>query len=574
MIKKVTSVMLAAALSLGTFGVLAGCGEIISEEIDETKSQLYVGNYDGGVGTQWLYDAADRFEEMFATTRFEPGTDKVVVEVHVTPDKRNFHGDSLLNNMASSENQVFFTERASYETYATSGALVDLSDIIDEPLTAFGEEESIADKLDDTMLDYLTLNGGVYSLPHYRLLAGIQYNVDLFEDYGFYFAEDGDYVRPGSTDAEDPRGTGPDGIDGTVDDGLPATYDQFFELCGYMVRRGVTPFIWTGENKAQYTGLLYWALYADYEGRDKLMPNFTFDGTVVNDIVSGFDNDGNPTLTSVDITPQNGYNLYQQAGRYYALSFLERILDNEYDDDKADSLTFTHLNAQTEFVARWHDGRTDANLGKNERPIAMLLDGNWWYNEADLNSSQGFGEAVNVFGESAAKENRRFAMMPLPKVSADLVGKQPFTLVEQYPSSVLISSYTTSDPNILALAKLFVQFCCTDQELQYFTAETGIPKSYNYTMPQELLDDMTYYGQNVWTYNSTGTVVLPYSSSELYRNNVSSLWYAYDWEAVVGTSPYSYPVDALRSGVSARDYFLGMAVSQNDWNNSYSGSFN
>ena len=187
MIKKVASIMLAAALSLGTFGVLAGCGEVISGEIDETKSQLYVGNYDGGVGTQWLYDAADRFEEMFATTEFEPGTGKVGVEVHVTPDKRNFHGDSLLNNMASSENQIFFTERASYETYATSGALVDLSDIVNEPLTAFGEEESIADKLDDTMIDYLTLNGGIYTLPHYRLLAGIQYNVDLFEYYGFYY---------------------------------------------------------------------------------------------------------------------------------------------------------------------------------------------------------------------------------------------------------------------------------------------------------------------------------------------------------------------------------------------------
>lgn len=301
------------------------------------------------------------------------------------------------------------------------------------------------------------------------------------------------------------------------------------------------------------------------------MPNFAFEGTV-DDIVTGFDADGTPILKSVEITPENGYELYQQVGRYYALSFFEKVLDERYDDNSASSLTFSHLNAQTEFVARWHDGRTDANLGSNEKPIAMLLEGNWWYNEADLNVTEGFGEAVNVFGESAAKENRRFAIMPLPKVSEDLIGT-PYTLVEQYPSSVLISAYTTSDPNILALAKLFVQFCCTDQELQYFTAETGIPKSYNYDMPQELLDEMTYYGQNVWTYNSTGEVVLPYSSSELYRNNVSSLWYAYDWEAIVGTSTYSYPVDALRNGISARDYFLGMAVSQSDWNNSYSGSF-
>ena len=246
MIKKVASIMLAAALSLGTFGVLAGCGEVISGEIDETKSQLYVGNYDGGVGTQWLYDAADRFEEMFATTEFEPGTGKVGVEVHVDPNKRNYHGSSLLNNMASSTDHVFFTQSIQYGTYATSGALVDLSDIAYQPLTQFGEEESSADKIDPAMLDYLDLDGAIYSLPHYRLFTGIQYNVDLFEYYGFYFNEEGDFVRPGSTDAEDPRGTGPDGIDGTVDDGLPATYDQFFELCGYMIERGVTPMIWSG----------------------------------------------------------------------------------------------------------------------------------------------------------------------------------------------------------------------------------------------------------------------------------------------------------------------------------------
>ena len=315
---------------------------------------------------------------------------------------------------------------------------------------------------------------------------------------------------------------------------------------------------------------MYWSLYADYEGKEGLMPNFAFEGTV-DDIVTGFDADGTPILKSVEITPENGYELYQQVGRYYALSFFEKVLDERYDDNSASSLTFSHLNAQTEFVARWHDGRTDANLGSNEKPIAMLLEGNWWYNEADLNVTEGFGEAVNVFGESAAKENRRFAIMPLPKASEDLIGT-PYTFAELF-SNVVINAYTTSDPNILALAKLFVQFCCTDAEMQYFTAETDMPKSYDYEMPQELLDEMTYYGQNVWMYNKAGSVVMPYSGCELYRNNVSSFWYTYNWESVVGTQTYAYPVDALREGVTAKDYFLGMAISQSDWNNAYSKDF-
>ncbi len=583
MVKKIAGITLAAALAAGSMYGFAGCGEVISQSVDETKTQLYVGNYDGGVGTQWLYDAADRFEEMFADYEFEPGSGKVGVEVIVTPDKTNFHGDSLLNNMASSENQVFFTERANYETYATSGAVADISDILDDSLEEFGDTGTIADKLDEEWASYLDLNGKVYALPHYRLFTGIQYNVDMFEYYGFYFAADGGFVRPGSTAEEDARSAGPDGEERTPDDGLPATYDEFFELCDYMLERNVTPVIWTGENKAQYTGFLYWALYADYEGKDKLMPNFTFTGSV-DDIVTQASLDaGDPSALAtetVSMKPEDGWQLRRQLGRYYALSFLERLVDEQridgtatgstYYDGQSTAGTFSHLAAQTEFVSRWHNGELDPDMNTSTtRPVAMLLDGNWWQNEADLNPTQGFGEAVNVFGETAGKENRRFAVMPMPKAEGKEAGT--YTLVEQYPSSVFINSYTTQDENMLNLAKMFVKFICTESELQYFTAETGVPKSLNYTMPENLLSQMTYYEQNVWYYNTHADVVLPYSDSNLYRNNASTLWYAYDWE----TDTENIPVDALRGGMSAYDYFKGMAeaMSQDDWNNTYSGSF-
>ena len=149
--------------------------------------------------------------------------------------------------------------------------------------------------------------------------------------------------------------------------------------------------------------------------------------------------------------------------------------------------------------------------------------------------------------------------------------EQMYTTTEFEPGTGKVGVEVVVDPNILALAKLFVRFLCTDAEMQYFTAETDMPKSYD--MPQELLDEMTYYGRNVWAYNKSGSVIMPYSSSELYRNNVSSLWYTYDWESVVGTQTYAYPVDALRSGVSAKNYFLGMAVSKEAWDNAYSKDF-
>ncbi len=575
MFRKCVNVLLSAVLLAGAFASFSGCGEVISRPIDETKTQLYIGNYDGGVGTQWLRNAAERFEEKYKDTEFEPGTGKKGVEVVITPDKTDYHGVNLLTKLASVPEQIIFTEYVDYDKYAVSGSVVDVSDIFSEPLSEFGETESISDKTDPAVAEYLNMNGKYYAIPHYRLLTGIQYNIDLFEDYGFYFNADGTgFVAPGTTAEEQARSKGPDGktgvidgVDYSLDDGLPATYDEFFRLCDYMYENSVMPMIWTGEHRAQYSGYLGWALYADYEGKGRFMPNFTFSGKV-DDIVTSF-NGSTPVTRSETITPEKGYLLRQQAGRYYALCFMEKLIKSGYCDTKSFSLTFSHIAAQTEFVSRWCDGVKDANLAASVWPVAMLVDGNWWENEATLNPSEGFNLAETIFGESGKRENRRFGMMPLPKATADQV-EQPYSLAETNTSYALINAYTTQDEEILKLAKLFVKFCCTDQELQYFTAETGVPKGLSYEMPEELLQEMTVYEQSVWNINANAEIITPYSSSSLYRNNASTLRYGYDWT----TSAYNIPADAFHDNkITALQYFLDMEMSQADWNNTYSNNF-
>lgn len=575
MLKKFAAVIMAAVTALGTMSLFSACGERIGEPIDETKTQLYIGNYDGGVGTQWLYEAASRFEEKYKDFEFEPGTGKKGVEVKINPDKTTFHGGNILMKLPSVKEQIVFTEQVDYDVFASSGSLADVSDIFKDPLSDFGETESIYDKTDPAIREYLNFNGKVYAVPHYRLLTGLQYNVDLFEDYGFYFNADASgFVSPGTTAEEETRSKGPDGktgvidgIDYSYDDGLPATYDEFFRLCEYMYDNSVMPLIWTGQNRAQYAGGLTWSLYADYEGREKFMKNFNFSGDV-DDIVTSFDN-GKPVLKTETITPEKGYLLRQQVGRYYALDFMERLVKGGYCDPKSFSLTFSHLMAQTEFVSRWCDGVKDANLPSDTWPIAMLDDGNWWENEASLNVSEGFGLAETIFGEAGKKENRRFAMMPLPKVSKDQVGEK-FSLAETNTSYAFINAYTTKDENILKLAKLFIQFCSTDQEMQYFTAKTGVPKGLSYEMPEEYLNKMTYYQQSVWYINSIADVICPYSSAKIYRNNASSLRFGTDWM----TPTFNIAVDAFHENkIDAIGFFNGMAMSEADWKNKYSKDF-
>lgn len=48
---KVSTVAMCACL---TFSALAGCGRPSEEGYDDAKTQLFVYNYNGGVGTDWL----------------------------------------------------------------------------------------------------------------------------------------------------------------------------------------------------------------------------------------------------------------------------------------------------------------------------------------------------------------------------------------------------------------------------------------------------------------------------------------------------------------------------------------
>ena len=49
------------------------------EEIDETKTQLRIEYFNGGVGSEWLTKVAERFEAEYANEPFEEG--KLGVEI-------------------------------------------------------------------------------------------------------------------------------------------------------------------------------------------------------------------------------------------------------------------------------------------------------------------------------------------------------------------------------------------------------------------------------------------------------------------------------------------------------------
>ena len=77
--KKGLITVLAAAMAIASMTTLVGCGPR-GEQIDATKTQLHVSNYDGGFGTEWLYAAKDRFTELVKDVSFESGKTGVQIQ--------------------------------------------------------------------------------------------------------------------------------------------------------------------------------------------------------------------------------------------------------------------------------------------------------------------------------------------------------------------------------------------------------------------------------------------------------------------------------------------------------------
>ena len=548
--KKWIAMCLSMAFVLGLFG----CGEgdpdgRPPETINTDQTQLYVSNYDGGYGTEWLYAIKDRFEADYAETSFEEGKKGVQIVIHA--DKDGYAGSDLFNKMGITSDEVFFSESVTFNDYVSSGYMLDISDVVrSENL----DGKTIESKMSPEQRTSLKIGGNYYCIPHYASFTGINYDIDLFDAKKFYYAKNGapseeHYTGTVAyTNLAGERSAGPDGEYGTYDDGLPATYDEFFALCGYMKNpHNVTPICWTGQYRATYMSWILAALATDYEGKEQMMLNYEFDGTAKNlarIVGSELVFDENDT----EITNANGFELYRSAGRYYALQFLERILDNNYyhecgfGDASAASAQSTYLRSS-----------------QKNQPIAMLLEGIWWENEAD----DTFDQMAKRYGDKWSMKNRNFGYMPFPKVSTEESKKA--TIMDDHYSYAFIRKNIS--PVKVDLAKLFLKYCNTDRSLQEFTRIVGLPKALKYDM-DENTEWKSTYSENVWRFYETSDRVYPISQNPLYLSAQS----AFVYYRTFATATQKHAIDALYNGVSAEEQFDGIKdmMTQTKWEETYS----
>ena len=519
-VKRLIAAFCTAALCVTAF---AGCTREAVNPVDEgsnSKMQLYVSNYEGGFGKAWLEEAADRFEELHKNDTFSNG--KVGVEIKLTSSINGTAGSNFVQGLGTNTNDIFFSEDSFYYDVVAGGYALDITDIVTEPLTMYGEGQSVENKMDEALVDFFkTSDGKYYGLPHYETYYGIVYNVELFDQKGLWISTNGTYIRPG----EGTKANGPDGQPNTSDDGLPATYDEFYALCDYMTTVGVTPFVLPGKIVACET-LMMFQLYADYEGRENFMLNYTFDGVatdLVNSVGGGLNQNGtfNDMLPATTINSTNGYLLKKQAGMYAALEFAKKIVDHASTWCTSGSFLNSedHLTAKHTYLK---NGRAT-----QDNQVAFLVDGVWWENEAEENNIFATWEAYGA----PTRETGKFAMLPFPKASEAQVG-QPRTIATNCNLSLaFINSKLANDPEKAALAKEFLRFLHTDEEMQNFSVATGTLKPFKYTIPEEKKAQMSYFGRNVVETRDNPNVdtVYTFSSNSKFLNNFSAFYPDYAW---------------------------------------------
>ncbi|MBE7068666.1 MAG: hypothetical protein E7381_05135 [Clostridiales bacterium] len=510
--KKITASVLSVLL---VSSALASCkppqGTTNTQKFDATKAQLRICSFDGGVGVKWLEDSAERFCELYKDHVFVEGTKGVQIWIEPVLGVD-------VNKFPNENNDIYFAEHANYYNMLSTGHLLEITDMVTEPMTEFGETESVEDKLYDNYKDYFkTPAGKYYAIPHYKGIYGITYDRVLWNEKSLFIGANGavDQKETGTL------ANGPDGMPNTYDDGLPATYDDFYKVCDTMMQRGITPITWSGMYQWYFSGLLA-ALKADFEGEQADL-SYSFNGETYDKLVKSINPDGTVVYDEpLTITEENGYEMMRSAGDYYALTFAEKIIDSNYYAQQSFTGSVTHLDVQGTYLLSKYSGKR----------IGMLVEGSWWANEAGnyiQRMQSSYGDTLDARG---------FALMPYPKATTAEVG-DPQTVLDTANSLACINAHI--DPETIPLAKLFLQFQQTESELIKFVQSTSMTRNFKYEVPEDVYDGLNTFAKSIVDVCVNCEHVLPMSSSQFMQKNLDK----FQFDPYFKTPAYGHATDAL-----------------------------
>lgn len=538
--KRAAVFALAACMCVPVFGA---CNR--GENYDN-MTQLDIGVYDGGLGTDWINQVARNFEARYEGVSLETG--KTGVHVNIVPKKDPYLSGTLLPNIQSGGEtmDIYYTSQSDLSVWTDGGVAYDITDILTEKV--YAEDGSLAedgetavlsiyDKMDPYFQDAYNTSDATdkvadpefYGMPFEDTVTGFIYDRDLFAQRGWL-----DY-------------------DGR--DGMPATMEEFIQLLVRIQREGYIPFTYS-TGVGYYSDAYVNAIVAQYDGQ----ANFDLLKDYEGDFVAA---DG----TETPVTEETGYLLASlQEGRLKAAEFVRSFMrEGFYDPDIANS-GHSYSMAQRNFIM--------SKINTSGKRIAMIFEGEWWENEArGYFNSMGQSNVENGYGK------RDFRFYPIPYIEGQKDENQ-ISLGSMGSGTVIFVNNKTVTPGSITeqLVREWLQFQYSEESLEIFTMVTGAVLPYDYTLSDDQLAQMTPFARDVWDVHKGGEVTIIRNSPNARTRFARSTTADIGWRSNVGGTDYNtglFNTMYAYPNLSADDYFNGIAAyySESLWTAAYNAYY-
>lgn len=467
------------------------------------KTELMVVNFDGGFGSLWIDEAAERFAELKQNESYAEGKTGIYISIDKTMTvNSSFMGGSAYN--------IYIDERHSdIMALSQAGLLLPITDIVKDTTRAGGSLESkIFSQVQGSLVG---TDGEYYALPHYEGYGNLSYNHGVFEtENAFFAAEDetdkwlyqstayGDAFLVSSKTAK--RSVGPDGKSGTEDDGLPRSVEEMIILMDYLkTNTEYAPIVVSGMYP-NYINYAISALWASLAGKQQMENYYNSTGEIEvvdyshpngafynEPLFAGIDYIKKPRTKKITLTEETGYLGNDMVAKYYAMSLLEIIEKEGFYSEDVDNEGRTHLQAQKNLYM--------GGTGVYDK-VAMLVDGIYWHNEAKLTG--GFDDMKKLTGKKPEDLDLRVMSMPTARYSTDEVVVAPATLLDIHHAYAMINGNIKNNDELKRAAKEFLTFLYSEEELTKFSVCTGIPRPIEYAMEEDSLSHINSYYRKMW----------------------------------------------------------------------------
>ena len=546
MMKKMQKVQKIAALSLAgllSCSVFTACGP----DPYANMSQLNIKVFNGGFGHEWLKELILNFENKFKDVSFEEG--KTGVHIALTPNKE-FTDLHLKMEIGTDAEDIYYTSTSDFMPYVDVGVAYDVTNIMtanvyDENGQVDWDAESNGWKKQDnyqSIVDRLSLdttrerlNLGTEENPKYMVLP--------FEDTVTGFIVDWDlFVEQGWNDY--------DGIDG-----MPATIEDLYDLLGRIRRKGYSGF--TFSTKVQYSKTIQPAVIAQVEGSDTWYDLFS-------DYIGDYDFNGDGKIAedgSESITPNTAYKLIDTRGYAAAVEMAFKLFEKA---DNGKTFYDPGATAKLSYGAAQQDFLMSKETGT---PIAMLIEGEWWENEARATFN-----SMSVNNEENAYGQREFRMMPIP--SFDETNGDPddpsddrYTLGTWTGGCAVVVNEKTvgDDPVKQKLAELWLQYQNSTEGLKCFTKHTSVTLPLEYELTEDELAEITPFGRSLYRLKRDPRVEIIHRGISIEADHIYRGPVKLDFASQIGNAKYTGPlfndvirIDGVNTKVTAADFIKGL----------------